>query len=400
MQKKRRQKKKKVQTLPPLSAEEESRLSALLENPEEISPAIIPDQIPGPRFAQALLERLPAHGPEIVDLILALRDTFKEKNVQKAVKKALFKIKQRGIRITDQASGKKQEPVIKRMDRAEPSAYLGPIDGTGSRGLLMIVPRLTKGVDVGIGLVNDEEGITYFIFDRYSKKRSKEVKNFFFEQAGMEIDTSVAHAATILEKAYGLHGLAPGEASIGYLKLRPWILENTSFLERPAVYDLIPPEIISGEDLTDSQAEKLLGHELMNTWIIAPEKIQPLLEEIAKVEESPILVSEGQKVNRIEEIKEKAIAKLYPDSKRQLFRDRLEETAYLFLRLNNEEYARLCLSAASCVVEEISHVRPGQFLKALTERSIDYYIGVIKEGAKPEEQEKSSPSGIIISGDI
>ena len=52
-----------------------------------------------------------------------------------------------------------------------------------------------------------------------------------------------------------------------------------------------------------------------------------------EVEESRILVTEAQKLERIKEFKDKAVARVFPDSKRAIIKDRLEEMAYIFFSL-------------------------------------------------------------------
>ncbi|NIR17453.1 MAG: hypothetical protein GWN86_27500, partial [Desulfobacterales bacterium] len=99
-----------------------------------------------------------------------------------------------------------------------------------------------------------------------------------------------------------------------------WILESVSLLEQSAIYDLMPFDSLSEEGLTSSQIEKLLAHELMKTWIIDPDKIKPLVEDIQKVKESRILVSDAQKTEQITEAKRKATREIFSEDKRLLMK--------------------------------------------------------------------------------
>jgi len=245
-------------------------------------------------------------------------------------------------------------------------------------------------------VINDEEGIVQFVFGSNSKKRMREVRNMFFESIGHMVETSLPHAATILERAYTQNEGGIGESSSGYLQLRPWILENVSLLERSVIYDFIPFESVSREILTPSQIDQLLGHELMKSWIIDPNNLKPLMDEIQKVEESPIFISEEQKTNRINEVKESGIAKLYPDSKRLLLKNRLEEVAHVFFKSEEEANARLCLAAALSLDEKDSFLGVNPFLKAMVERSLDFCREAIKGTGESTDPEDVSSSGIIL----
>ncbi len=396
MGKKKRPKKRKSQDLPKLSSEEEIVLNSLLGNLKDINLNNIDQQIPSPQLACALIERLPIDAPESVDIILAMRKAFNEKAVQKTIKKTIFKFKQKGITFPDLEPSKETPFLIKKTDKDEPTAYLGPIDGFGNRGIFITLPQIPKSMDIGLGILNDEDGIIQFILGRYSKRRMRELKDFFFEQVGTMVESSLPHAATILEKTYNRNKLGQAKSSNDYLQLRPWILENIPLLDQSFIYDFIPFESVSNEILIDSQIDKLLGHELMESWIIMPEEIKPLLEKVLEVEESRILVSEVQKLERIKEIKDKAVAQLFPDSKRAIIKDRLEEMAYIFFKLDEKDYTRLSLISAASLSEKDSILNVNPFFKAMVERSLDYYQKASEEDDASKDRGKDSSSSIII----
>jgi hypothetical protein len=391
--KKKKSKKNKPTASSFISADERTYLDSLLEGLNRINLENPHEQIPGPEFAQALLEGLPTDDPQIVPVVLTIREHFEQKNVQKAVKKVVFRLQQRGVSVPETEADTSPILVLRHSESPEPTAYLGAFDGAGNRGMLINIPQIPKGVNVSIGVVNSEEGIDQFIYLQYSKKQAKEVQELFFDQGGQVIETSMQHAASILEKAYLIS--KPGEATEAYLQLRPWILEHITILDHPIIHDFIPPESISEEVLTPSMVNKLLEHEFMQAWIVEPEKMAPILEAISSVEESPILVSETQKSERIQEIKDKTVADLYPDSKRLVLKDNLEETAYLFYKLGEEEYARLALLAAFSMAQN-SSLTVNLFLKSLLGRSIDYYTYEMDALAESVKEEQDRSSGLII----
>lgn len=395
MSKKKTQKKKKAPNKPLLSAEEEIRLKTLLENLQDIDPTKIEEQIQSSEVAQALVKKMPLEHPNTVTILASIREAFDQKSVQKEIKRALFKLERKGVRIPEADQPEKTPFEIQKTESAEPNIYVGPIDGSGGRVLFMALPRVPKGYDIGMGLVNDEEGFLEFVSGTYSKKQMKEVKTLFFEKVSPLVETSLSHAATILEGIHGQAGSGRTDATNNYLQLRPLILNKTSLLERPAIYDFISSE--DPDSLTDSRIKKLLNHKILETWVVPPEEIRPLMEEIQKTEESPIFISQTQKFDRVNEIIEKALDKLYPESKRALLKNRLEETAYVFFKLEDEEYARLSLAAARSIEKKDSILGVNPFLKALLQRTLDLYFKSIKEMEQPKEgsEEDASPTLIL-----
>lgn len=396
MGKRKSQKRRKSKQPLPLSPEEEKQLHSLLQNHKELDPSTIAKNLPSPAFAQALVENLPLDHPEGPDLILTIGDAFDRKSLKKAAKKWLFKRKQKGLSIPELHPQKETPFTITQPVESDPEAFLGPIDGFGSRAVFITIPQMPQGVDVGLGILNDREGILEFIFGRYSKKRMREVKALFFEQTGLMVETPISHAGTILEKAYGQKEASLNASANGYRQLRPWLLDNVDLLERPAIYEHLSPDSIARDILTESRTKKLLTHPLMQSWIIDPDKTAPILEEIKNAKESPILISEEQKAARISGIKESAVSNIYSDSERARLKSRLEEMAYVFLKSEEDEYARLSLAATLSLDEKDSILGVNPFLMALLDRNLDFYAQAAEEMDRPDTEEADEPGSIIV----
>lgn len=376
-----------------LSPEEDTRLRSILEGSPPIDLSDIRGHVHSHRLAQALLERLPLERAGAADLVLALKEAFPEKPVQKAAKRAIFRLRQGGVAVPDEVT---DEPPAFRMAGSEPapepSAFLGPLDGFGARAVFLMIPQTFSGVSVGMGVISDERGLLDFLHGRYGKKRMKELKEVFFARVPHMVETSLAHAATVLEAAYNRTRTGSDAATRGYLQLRTWLLKNVSLLSRPAILDLIPPEGVSGAP-TQAQLEGLLAHEWMKTWIIDPKTISPLVGEVLKVEESPILVSPEQKAARIHDLKLGHLERIYPHEKRLLLKGRLEEMAYLFHKEGEGRHARTALGVALSLEEKDSSFRVNPFLQFMIDRNLAYYL-------KPTPKEGTPRPSTVTGGGL
>ncbi len=396
MGQKKKVKKKRPQPVSILSQEQEARLNAFLENLKDINPNHLAEQIPSPDFAEAMVSRLPSDEPDAVNILLAIKEAFPQRRVRKAIKRTAFRLRQKGLSHPELESKKGPQLLIKGEERPEPSVHVGPVDGAGSRGVFLALSLLSARVDVGMGVVNDEEGILHFIYGRYSKKRMKEIKAVFFSNFHHVVETSLSHGATILERAYQDSGQRLGQHAGDYLKLRPWILENVPFLEQAAIYDFISVDSIPNHALTAVQIDRLIGHELTEKWIIASDKMRPWMEEIQKVKESRILVSEAQRRDQISELKKKAIQDIYSDEQCLRMKGRLEEMGYVFFKLNEGEMAYLSLAAARSMDEKALWLGFNPFLNAILERSLDFYDNVSGGMGKSDREEDNFSSRIVI----
>ncbi len=400
MKKKKKQQKRKAKESPILSPEEQTQLDILLKDLQGIDFTRLKEQIPSPGLALALVENLPLADPRAVDLLICLKTAFDHKDIRKAVQKALFKLRQKGVSVPKDESAKDTSILKVKPDPGRPEASLGPVDGAGSRPVFLAIPRIPTGFQVGMGIVNDETGIVDFLFGDYSKKRMKEVRDLFSQNFSTLVDTPFAHAATILEKAYDINGPGSGEALRHYRRLRPYIQDNVTLLDHAPVYDHIPPENLSEEILTASQLDKLFEQDLLASWFFDLEKMESVVKDIQEAEESPIMVTDDQKADRISEIKAKAVTEIYPESRCLLVKTRLEETAYLFFKLGEEARAHSCLLAATSMQGQQSAVMGANpFLTAMLERTLKLFMAATAGASVPGEdadgEEDKGPSIIV-----
>ncbi len=382
---KKKSKKKAFTNSLALSEKEEEILANILENPGNLTPDNIRERITSNEMAVALVERLATVNAEAVDILFLIEDSFEDKQVRKAVKKTIFKLRQKGVTIPVRDNRHTSPVALIKQEENPPEAYVGSIDTEGGQSVLLVVPHIYKGYEIGIGVVNHNTGMEYFLYNECGKKRSGEIKKFFIDQNIRVVKTSVSHAAAILEKAYKMNEFKAGESASDYLKLRPWLQENSAILKEPVIYDFIDRQDIPAEDITESVIVELFEQELMDSWIIGSKEISPVIDDILKVNDSLILVTEGQKMDRVNEIKKKALSSLFPESKRLIVKHMLEETAYIFYKSGEENYAKMCLAAAM----EAGDISSGKdlFLMSLLERSLAFYMDI--------ENDSGQQSGII-----
>jgi len=395
----RRKTKTKRKPSPPiqLTQEQEALVTTLLQEIGSTDPAEILTKVPDSRCAQALIDRLPLNDESTIPLLLALRTGFKDKGVGKAIKRALFKLKRSGVSIKEfHTEEDDSSTILKPSQKEPPRCYVGAMDGAGLRAVVIIVHRGGKGLDVGLGVVSDERGIQEFFNRNLSKKNAKEMKEDFSREAGPLVETSLVHAATILEESYQRHLTLKSDVPAEYLELRPWLLDNAPTLARPVVYDCIPETSISDTILTYSQLMELFDHELMEFWLIEIEALRPFMEDMFKVRESPIVLTEAQKSDRVREIKEKCMNEIFSPERRERLKRRLEEMGYIFFKLGQEETASLALAAAHATVQESTILKANPVIETLLERSLAFYTKAMEERGPEQSKEKVESSPIIL----
>ena len=107
---------------------------------------------------------------------------------------------------------------------------------------------------------------------------------------------------------------------------------------------------------------------------------------VLEASESRLVLSEVQRRARTEEVYRQALAELFPEVRRLLYKRRLEEMAYVLLKLEKPEEARMALAAAIDLERPFNLFKPNPFLFELVVRSI---LSKITGSEAKEEQEPS-----------
>lgn len=378
--------KKKLSQSPLFSSENQSTLDSLLQDLQTLPSSSIVEKIPDPQVAQALLERISGREPDAPALVMAIQKAFDQKEVQKTAKRALFKFRQMGITIPE-VPVPQMEPgsILRKVEQEKPLSFLGPIDGYGSRAFFIRLPQMAQGTELAMGLMNDEQGIIEFTSGRYSKKQAREIQEVLFGKIPRLVTTSLDHVVTLLEKSYALRN--SGDGAKGYLLIRHRLLEHVTLLLRPVIDDLLPLENLQREMIGESQIQRLLGHECMQPWIIDHEDMTPLIKEMEGIQGSPLFLTELQKAELFQEIRERALERIFPETRRGILKGRLEEMAYFFYQSGEESLARVSLAASLSL---------SLFLKRLLDRSLVYYLRNTGKLGKPNPSQGSPTSRIIL----
>jgi hypothetical protein len=374
MQRHKPSKKKNATHGPTLTPDQKDLVERILREARDADPLECVKQIPDPVVAVALLDGIPISEGFMVPLVRAVAARFEQKLVQKAVKRMVFRMRQKGIDPRGIEPKTTDQPLFKPAAKEDALALMGPLDAQGTRPVFMAIPLVPQGFEVGIGVVSDEQGILHFLSGAYSKKGMNEMKGQFLKGSAdtVFVEATPAHAARVLEMAYSAGRESPNEATEAYASFRTRVLSHVSPLDHPAIHDH-RHEIESagsGRGLTHSQIEKLLDQPLLKTWTIDPEHLKPLLEEIAQLQDSPLILSTAQQADRVRELERQWAKTHFMDSRKTLFRQRFEEMAYVFFKQQEAEYARLSLMAAEDIARDAGSSMDATVLDFLLERSL------------------------------
>jgi hypothetical protein len=314
----------------------------------------------------------------------------KEKKVQKMIKRSIYRLRSKGISI-EEASPKKEASILRPVQAEPPKGMGGGFDSLGQRFLLLVIPHSgRRGGTVMEGVISDTLGLVNFSGEEMTRKGVRifveEIqKNSPFPLVEME----ASYVGFLFAQAYRSTLERKEAVPQDYLRLKGEIEDVEKEYERPLIYSYLPSDEVAGEDRQLRRGGDLLKVDLFSGWRIEEDLIRRYADEIREAEESKIVLHPTQKEARFQGIYQKALSELFSGERRFLYKGRLEEMAYLLLKLGKEEEARLSLAVALDLEKPLNLIQPNPFLLQLIVKSIFTLL------AEANEKRAKEPSLIV-----
>ena len=341
------------------AAEAVARLRQLSTNPE----------IPGASIAHAL--------GNIADpgaaAMLAEMEAHAAGSLRREIRRALFKLHQRGIEPPSSASAGRAP--VSAPEGGNLTALFSPIDSDGARIIWITKPRTQGGLMRLWGIVSEEEGLVGAIAGTVGRRELREEREDMERRAGMKlVEGDWRLADFILCEAYR-HTPEARRGKVGnFLALRAELVSSPppTALDHPVYAEL-------ANDVARDPAPELLNEPEIAQWKLAGDQIAPYVDELNRANESTIVLNQIQQQGRVAQIVERAIARIFTGDSGERIRRRLEDTAYYLFRTGRRERAGWAIAAAA-------KIRDGADLKR-----IPFFIGFIRMqlgSVVAEEQQK------------
>ncbi len=334
------------------------------------------------------LARIPSRATAMI--LMRMKASCRSKPLLKAIKKSLYRLKQKGISIEDPEERERSAPVIRPLPSGQPKGFMSGIDFLGNRLIVLAIPRIPQGLRALEALVSDIEGLVNFHRDQMTRKAFSAFLGNLREEGKFPIvEIPPAYGRFLLEEAYSLTEKMNNTPPQDFLLARREINDIENGINGPLIYQFLDQDEIKGNDRFLTDSKNLLAKEGVINWVLEPGDVEPYVKTVKEVGESRIALNPTQKEGWLQGIYQQALGDLFPRERRLLYKRRLEEMAYILLKLDRSDEAKCCLAAALDLEKEISSLRPNPFLLQLVITSI--YRAMTEQYEKAEKE----PSLII-----
>ncbi|HEY5726074.1 MAG TPA: hypothetical protein VIX40_08960 [Methylomirabilota bacterium] len=328
----------------------------------------------------ALRALVKGHGAGALPLLERLADAAPDKDHRRAVRRALYRLDQSGLRPPRPAAAGPARPVVTRAVEHPVRAWLSGIDGSGSRAAwILFEGGLGGGLRLCSLILNDEAGILDAAGGPIARKRlGAELRGLRESQKLPWVEVGGPRACALVADALALHerlGTVPPPEFARWRKNFLTALSN-------AGAQTWPPHSPSGgqpsaaggqpsaSDLLERSAALLDLPELMG-WFIDPARVQHEALALLQVRESRLVVSDQVKAQREVSIVDGVVEAQLPDGARRRWAARLREMAEIFRMTGRVEPAAMAEQTAAALADTSRSAAALPFARALAARGIE-----------------------------
>jgi len=326
---------------------------------------------------------------QTAQLLEEMMAVLQDKKAIKGIKRALYRFRQKGLEW--ERTAPHERPILRSPQAGAPQGYVGALDSTGSRVIIIARPRPHGGARVYFSIVSDQEGIQRL---ELTDLKTKGLREFIDGSLSSEefpvVEAPAGYCVHLLREAAGLSQRLDKPIPLGYKDAEQALRDVTWDDPAPLIYQYQHIQEESVEDNARLLKESGELHKIapFSTWFLHPDDVRPYAEAIKEAEKSHIVLTPQQKDARLSSLYREALEGLFPEEQRLLWKRRLEETAYILWKQGREHEASLAVRAALDLTTPFSPIDPNPFCWSLLLKSL---YGLLEtERGEREQEEKSS----------
>jgi hypothetical protein len=333
-----------------------------------------------PALDDALRALAKRHGAASLPLLERLAGAAPDKDHRRAVRRALYRLEQSGLRPPRAADAAPARPVVTRAAEHPVRAWLSGIDGSGSRAAwILFEGGLGGGLRLCSLILNDEAGIMDAAGGPIARKRLEaELRGLRESQKLPWVEVDGRRACALVADALALHerlGTVPPPEFARWRKNFLATLSNAGAQTWPPHSPSSGQPSTAGGQPSDSallegSATLLDLPELMG-WFIDPVRVQHEALALLQVRESRLVVSDQVKAEREASIVDGVVEAQLPDTARRRWAARLREMAEIFRMTGRLEPAALAEQTAAALADVGRPATAIPFARALAARGIE-----------------------------
>jgi hypothetical protein len=322
--------------------------------------------------------------PGAVETLLRIDQETGDKNVKKEIRRSLFKLSQKGLKIPETRSSETKQPIRTLARTSDIEAYMSAVDGAGGRLLWIVKPQPGHGLETIQAMVNDREGLQRLGGAQVRRKELRNMAQEIKKQHGItmiavpwEYADSILYESFEIAKARGRSGLE------NFHELRSIIGTGKPKSQEHPVYRKLRSED-ARQGAWRELSRRLLDEPEFRFWILDADWLGPFLGQLQEAQTSRLVLNPMQKEERLAGIVRDTVKTLFAAESAKIMQRRLEDMAFYLIETARLEPAKLALAVAAQIKEGDPGPLDISFLTGLAQKSFAFYLSQQKSKAEEE----------------
>lgn len=334
----------------------------------------------------ALLGDYPA--PEAAQTLITWEAKINDKSLRREIHRSLYKLSQKGVRAQRPA----EEPARPILTPIEPEGYLSSMDGHGDRLVWLLKPKVGGGLHYLSALVNEPEGMRYVEGAEVTRKGIRLMRQDLSTKHQISmIEAPWRYCDALMHEGYERATARNGKEVESYPALRSHLLSSSAApVEVPLPANLNRESIAADGNLLATSVQ-LFEEPALQRWLLDHDQAHGYLDQIAQVQESPLVLNRYQQQDRVQTVIDKAIGEVFNGERGRSYARRLEETALHFVATDRLEAARRAVAVAQALKRSEQGGKGIPFCEELVRQSIAMHY----HQERQHEQEETRGSLIM-----
>lgn len=282
---------------------------------------------------------------ESLRLLRDLEHATRDKLVGKEVKRALYRLEQRGLRAPVEPAPH-PAPVL-----ASPiEGYLSAVDGAGDQLVWILKPR-SDGLAHFFAVLNDPDGLRESELNVISRKGLKALREELVARHEIRlVPADWRYCDFLVARAFRWARERDTPMQGDYPALRAQLVTEPAAGDLPPlVWSHLSPLTADEEVLLRARSNELLAQPEFRTWSIDSEKLRRYVEALTATKDSPLVLNPEQQRDRVTSLIRDAVEELFGGELRESYARRLFDMAYFFAVTNRVEAAKIAASVAKAI---------------------------------------------------